>query len=65
MTTADLDEARERLEELVDRALAGEEVAIVRDGVPLVKLIAVSTAPPRRLGWARGKIRMAPDFDED
>jgi antitoxin (DNA-binding transcriptional repressor) of toxin-antitoxin stability system len=34
----DIDEAAERLEELVDRACAGEEVSISVNGIPMVGL---------------------------
>jgi prevent-host-death family protein len=41
-------EAKTHLSELIDRALAGEEVIITRHGCPVVTLKPV-TPPPRRI----------------
>jgi antitoxin (DNA-binding transcriptional repressor) of toxin-antitoxin stability system len=50
---------------LVERALAGEEVVIARNGEPLVKLVPVPKEPkPRIPERSKGKIWIAPDcFD--
>ena len=56
--------AKSQLSRLLERAVAGEEVIVTRNGKPLVKLVPVGAArPPRRLGGLRGKIRVASDFD--
>lgn len=58
-------EAKTHLSQLVDKATAGEDVIIARNGRPLVRLVPVQRAPQRRTpGMLRGKIWMAPDFDE-
>jgi prevent-host-death family protein len=41
-------EARDRLSELIDRALAGEEVVIIRDGRPVVALRPMQAQAPER-----------------
>jgi len=51
-----------RLSELVDRALAGDEIIVARDNKPLLKLVPVDTAH-RRPGSAKGRVRIAKDFD--
>lgn len=58
-------EAKTRLSQLLDEALAGEEVVIARHGKPLVHLVPVQRKPIRRQpgAWA-GKVRIAEDFDE-
>jgi prevent-host-death family protein len=57
-------EAKTRLSELVAAAERGEEVVIARADKPAVRLVPVAPAkPPRRLGWLRGQIVVAPDFD--
>lgn len=58
-------EAKSRLSNLLDRAVAGEEVVIARNGRPVARLVAVTEAPHVRRGgaWA-GKVWIAPDFDE-
>ena len=55
----DIDEARENLPQLVDRAAAGEEIVITRNGVPLARLVP----PPRQPGGWEGQVTIADDFD--
>ena len=64
--------AKTNLSKLIQRAEAGEEVIIARNGAPAVRLEPVSaskTAPARNkgswLGSLRGHIWMSPDFDAD
>ena len=57
--------AKASLSRLVERALAGEEVVIARNGEPLVKLVPVpKQGEPHVPGRYKGKIWIAPDFDE-
>jgi prevent-host-death family protein len=59
-------EAKTKLSQLVERAEAGEEIVIARNGKPVARLVPVaqtsSMASVRGI-W-RGKVRMADDFDE-
>jgi prevent-host-death family protein len=58
-------EAKTHLSRLVDQAAAGEEVIIARNGRPLARLCALARTPGQRTpGTLRGRIWMAPDFDE-
>jgi prevent-host-death family protein len=60
-------EAKTHLSKLVERAEAGEEIVIQRNGKPAVRLTPV-TDEPRSLasvrGAWRGQVRIAEDFDE-
>ncbi len=59
-------EAKTHLSQLLDRAAAGEEIIIARSGRPVARLVALAEpAAGRRMpgGW-RGKVSIAPDFDE-
>jgi prevent-host-death family protein len=57
-------QAKSSLSRLVERALAGEEVVIARNGRPLVQLVPVQKKrEPRVPGRGRGKIWIAPDFE--
>jgi len=47
-------EAKAKLSELLDRALAGEEIVIARAGRPLVRLVPVDELKPRVPGAWRG-----------
>lgn len=58
-------EAKTRLSQLVDKAAAGEEIVIARNGHPVARLVPLQRQPERRVpGSLKGKIWMAPDFDE-
>ena len=46
-------EAKAQLSLLVDRATAGEEIVIARNGKPLVRLAPVENLEPRRPGRAK------------
>ena len=57
-------QAKSSLSRLVERALAGEEVVIARNGEPLVKLVpVVKQRKPRVPGRGKGKIWISPDFE--
>lgn len=65
MTTVDVDDAKTRLCQLVDQAVAGEDVVISRQGKPLVRITRLS--PPKRqirFGVLRGKLQVPADFNE-
>jgi prevent-host-death family protein len=47
-------EAKAKLSELLDRALAGEEIVIARAGEPLARLTPVKTKRPRKPGAWKG-----------
>ena len=58
-------EAKTHLSRLVDRAAAGEEIVIAKAGKPMATVVAFRKAPPKRkLGGWKGKVWIAPDFDE-
>jgi prevent-host-death family protein len=59
-------EAKTKLSQLVERAEAGEEIVIARNGTPVAQLvpIAKATSLAAARGALRGQIEFAPDFDE-
>ena len=62
-----LAEASEHLDQWVEAALAGEEIVIVKDDRPVVKLARLELEQKRRpakAGSAKGLIWMSEDFDE-
>ena len=64
MARYNIAQAKARLSELVDKALAGDEVIIARDHKPLLKLVPLQDhSRPLKPGSARGRIRMADDFE--
>jgi prevent-host-death family protein len=57
-------EAKTKLSQLVDKAAAGEDVVVSRNGKPLARITRLE--PPRRrirFGVLKGRIRIARDFD--
>ena len=64
MESVNIYEAKTRLSQLVDKAAAGEDVIVSRNGKPLVRITAL--VPEKRqikFGVLRGKVTIAPDFD--
>lgn len=62
--TLNLYEARSRLSRLVDRAAAGEEIVIAKDGRPLARLVPFVPHPAtRELGFLKDEVWVGPDFD--
>lgn len=59
-------EAKTTLSKLVERATAGEEIVIARNGTPVAKLVPIERKRSRRdvIGVWEGKVWMADDFDE-
>ncbi len=56
-------EAKTHLSRLLQRVAAGEEVTIARSGVPVARLVPVVPKSKRPLGFARGQVWIADDFD--
>ena len=64
MLRVNLAEAKARLSELIDAALAGEEVVLARRGKPLVRLQVVREGRVKpESGRFKGRIRISDDFD--
>lgn len=62
--TINLHRAKTNLSRLVDRAAAGEEIILARNGEPVARLVALERSHPgRRPGRLAGKIRVAEEFD--
>ena len=65
MRTVQLDEAQERLPELIEEAASGEDVVIARGDGASFRLVPVAAPGPRpTFGSARGLIEMSDDFDD-
>ncbi|HET6382419.1 MAG TPA: type II toxin-antitoxin system prevent-host-death family antitoxin [Armatimonadota bacterium] len=67
MSEVTIEEATERLGELVRTTPIGQEVILVQDGRPVARLVPIAPlpGPVARRGFAKGQVLyMAPDFDE-
>jgi len=63
MLQVNLEEAKDRLLELVDAVLKSETVWIVKDLQETVQLVPVISSARRQFGSAKGLIVMADNFD--
>ena len=65
MYQVNIHEAKTHFSKLIRKVLSGEEVIISKGNKPIAKLVSLDGGKPmRRLGTAKGQIRVAPDFDE-
>jgi antitoxin (DNA-binding transcriptional repressor) of toxin-antitoxin stability system len=70
MKTVDVEAADYNPAALVDQAIAGEEVVLVKQGKPLVRMMPVASAPGGKktrastLGMLKGQIWMSDDFND-
>lgn len=66
MQLFNIHEAKTNLSQLIEKTLSGEEVIIAKAGQPVVKLSPYKEKlKPRKLGLWKGKVWIAPDFDEE
>jgi prevent-host-death family protein len=75
MVIANIHQAKTNLSKLIERAEAGEDVVIARNGKPVVRLTAVAESNPdipRRpdglpawMGSMKNEIWISPDFDDN
>ncbi len=62
--TVNIYEAKTKLSQLVDRAAAGEDVVVSRNGKPLARITRLEgPRRPIRFGVLKGRIRIGRDFD--
>jgi prevent-host-death family protein len=63
-STYNMHEAKTQLSRLAERAAAGEEIVIARNGTPVAKLVPMEERKPRRIGWWKGQVVIRDDFDD-
>lgn len=61
--TINIDEAKAKLSQLVDKAALGEDVVLSRNGRPLVRITQLEPRRRVRFGVLKGKLEVSPDFD--
>ncbi|WP_414545469.1 MULTISPECIES: type II toxin-antitoxin system Phd/YefM family antitoxin [Nostocaceae] len=65
MTQITVTEASQKLPELIEAALCGEEIIIIKENQPVVKLTPVVPVKRRpKFGSAKGLITISDDFDK-
>jgi prevent-host-death family protein len=64
-TQVNIHEAKTHFSKLIEEVERGEEVIIARAGTPVARIVAYEPDPPKRkLGFLKGQIWLAPDFDD-
>ena len=65
MKPVNIYEAKTRFSELVDKAVAGDEVIVSRNGKPLVRITRLEGGQKQRIkfGTLKGKIKLSAHFD--
>jgi prevent-host-death family protein len=65
MKPVNIYEAKTRFSQLVDKAAAGEDVIVSRNGKPLVRITRLASGGKQRIkfGVLKGKVKIAADFD--
>lgn len=64
MILKNITEAKAELSALVEAVQKGEDVIIGKAGVPVARLVPFRKQTERVAGRLKGKIHIAPDFDE-
>lgn len=66
MPSYNVDEAKSNFSKLIKQAEQGEEVIVMRDGEPTVKLVRYLPARRQKvqLGWAVGEVRETPGWEK-
>ena len=64
--TVTIEEAQGHLDELIEKAHAGDEVILAKDDKPVAKIVSLQREPKQRRIWGeyRGRIWMSDDFDD-
>ncbi len=65
MNTFNIHNAKTHFSQLINQALSGEEVVIVRGHTPVARIVPYeqNALPPRKGGQLRGMMSMSEDFD--
>ncbi|MDP9011571.1 MAG: type II toxin-antitoxin system prevent-host-death family antitoxin [Pseudomonadota bacterium] len=65
MKSVNIYEAKTQLSRLVDKAAAGEDVVVSRNGKPLVRITQLEGAGKRQIkfGVLKGRVKISADFD--
>lgn len=65
MISVTIQDAKTRLSSLIERATAGEEVVISKAGLRVAQIIPIKEKKRKRQsGTDRGRVWIAPDFDQ-
>jgi prevent-host-death family protein len=64
MDTVNVYDAKTHLSQLLDKAAAGEDVVVCRNGKPVARITRLESGKrPIKFGVLKGKLRVADDFD--
>lgn len=58
------DDLKNQIMDLIEAALRGDKVVVTKDGKQIIQLVPMKPTSKPTFGSAKGKIKIAPDFDE-
>lgn len=65
MQNIDINQAKKRLPELVEKTMSGDEIIITKGGQPIAKLVGIpKREKQRQFGTAKGLIKISDYFDK-
>jgi prevent-host-death family protein len=64
MKPVKIHEAKTHFSKLIRMVEQGEEIVVQRGDVPVAKIVPYMAGRPRKAGALKGKLVLAPDFDE-
>ena len=65
MQNIDINQAKKRLPELVEKTISGDEIIITKGGQPIAKLVGIpKREKQRQFDTAKGLIKISDDFDK-
>ena len=66
MQIINIHQAKTHLSQLIEKAVAGEDIIIAKAGKPIAKLVAhTKKLEPRKPGLLKGKIKVSEHFDDE
>ncbi len=63
MRIVNIHEAKTHFSKLIDSVSHGEVIVIAMAGKPVAKLTPLESAPKRRFGFLKDKVKISKDFD--
>jgi len=65
MQNVDINIAKKRLPELIEKTISGDEIIITKGGQPIAKIVGISKQKKQRqFGTAKDLIKISDDFDK-
>ncbi len=57
------DDLKAKIMDMIEAAMRGDKVVITKNGKQIIQLVPMKTTRKPKFGSAKGKIKLAPDFN--